>query len=85
VVVEGLRPVVAGVAIGIAGGAGGSLLLHRTLTSPGSLDLLYGVPYYDPLTFLAITAFLIAISLAASVVPSLRAVRVNPVEALRYE
>jgi ABC-type lipoprotein release transport system permease subunit len=43
------------------------------------------VRFYDPLTFLAITAFLVLVSLVASLVPSLRAVRVDPVEALRYE
>jgi putative ABC transport system permease protein len=85
VAVEGLRPVLAGMAVGLAGGAGASLVLHRTLSAPGSLDFLYGVRFYDPLTFLAITVFLIAISLVASLVPSLRAVRVDPVEALRYQ
>jgi hypothetical protein len=85
VAVAGLRPVLAGMAAGLVAGAGASLLLHRTLVFPGSLDFLYGVRFYDPLTFLAITAFLVFVSLLASLVPSLRAVRVDPVEALRYE
>jgi len=85
VAVEGLRPVLVGLALGLIGGAGASLLLHRTLILPGSLDFLYGVPFYDPYTFLAITVFLIAVSMLASLVPSLRAVRVDPVEALRYQ
>jgi len=85
VAVAGLRPVLAGMAIGLVAGAGASLLLHRTLVFPGSLDFLYGVRFYDPLTFLGITAFLVFVSLLASLMPSLRAVRVDPVEALRYE
>jgi hypothetical protein len=85
VAVEGLRPVLVGMTIGLICGAGASLLLHRTLAFPGSLDFLYGVPFYDPLTFLAIALFLVAVSLLASLVPSLRAVRVDPVDALRYE
>ncbi|HKF48734.1 MAG TPA: ABC transporter permease [Terracidiphilus sp.] len=85
VAVEGLRPVLAGMAIGLAGGAAASLLLHSTLALPGSLDFLYGVRFYDPITFLAITSFLVLISIVASLVPSVRAVRVDPVQALRYE
>ena len=85
IALEGLVPVLIGMAIGLAGGAGLSLLLHRTLAFPGSIDFLYGVSFYDPLTFLSITAFLIAVSLAASLAPALKAIHVNPVVALRYE
>lgn len=82
---EGLRPVLIGMALGLIGGAGVSLVLHRTLVFPGSLDFLYGVPFYDPLTFVGIAMFLVAVSLLASLVPSMRAIRVDPVVALRYE
>ena len=84
-VLEGLRPVLIGIVVGLAGGAGLSLLLHHTLAFPGSIDFLYGVSFYDPLTFVAITAFLIVISLMASLGPGLKAIRVDPLVALRYE
>jgi ABC-type antimicrobial peptide transport system permease subunit len=71
--------------VGVAGGAGLSLLLHRTLAFPGSADFLYGVSFYDPLTFLGITVFLVAVSLMASLGPALRAINVDPLVALRYE
>ena len=84
-VLEGLRPVLIGMVVGLAGGAGLSLLLHHTLAFPGSIDFLYGISFYDPLTFVAITAFLIVISLMASLGPGLKAIRVDPLVALRYE
>jgi len=85
VALEGLRPVLIGMAMGLAGGAGFSLLLHRTLMFPGSVDFLYGVSFYDPLTFSAITVFLVVVSLTASLGPALRAIRVDPLVSLRYE
>ncbi len=85
IAVAGLRPVLIGMVVGVAGGAGLSLLLHRTLAFPGSADFLYGVSFYDPLTFLGITVFLVAVSLMASLGPALRAINVDPLVALRYE
>jgi predicted permease len=85
IALEGLWPVLIGMVIGLAGGAGLSLLLHRTLAFPGSIDFLYGVNFYDPLTFLGITIFLILVSLMASLGPALKAIRVDPLVALRYE
>lgn len=81
----GLRPVVVGMALGLACGAAASAVLHSTLAFPGSSDFLYGVRFYDPLTFAGITVFLVSISLLASLVPAVRAVRVDPMVALRYE
>jgi macrolide transport system ATP-binding/permease protein len=85
IALEGLRPVLVGMVVGLAGGAGISLLLHRTLAFPGSIDFLYGVSFYDPLTFLAITIFLAGVSLIASLGPALNAIKVDPLVALRYE
>jgi putative ABC transport system permease protein len=85
IALEGLRPVLIGMVVGLAGGGGLSLLLHYTLAFPGSIDFLYGVSFYDPLTFAGITAFLVAVSLAASLGPALRAIKVDPLVALRYE
>ncbi len=85
IALEGLRPVLFGMVIGLAGGAGLSLLLHHSLAFPGSIDFLYGVSFYDPFTFFAITVFLIVVSLVASLGPALKAIRVDPLVALRYE
>ena len=85
VVVGGLRPVFVGMAVGIAGAAGASAILHSTLSLPGSADFLYGVSFYDPATFLGLSGFLLAVAAAASAVPARRAVKVDPMVALRYE
>jgi len=76
VVVEGLKPTLLGVAIGAAG----ALALGRVLSS-----LIYEVKPADPITFLAVTALLAAIALAASIIPAYRATKVDPMTALRYE
>jgi macrolide transport system ATP-binding/permease protein len=85
IALEGLRPVLIGMVVGLAGGAGLSLLLHHTLAFPGSVDFLYGVSFYDPFTFFAITIFLIVVSLVASLGPALKAIKVDLLVALRYE
>ncbi len=85
IALEGLRPVMMGMVAGLAGGAGLSLLLHHTLAFPGSIDFLYGVSFYDPFTFLVIIVFLVVVSLSASLGPALKAIRVDPLVALRYE
>jgi putative ABC transport system permease protein len=81
----GLKPVGAGMIIGLGCGAAASAVLHSTLSFAGSNDFLYGVKFYDPWTFAVISCFLIAVSLVASLVPAVRAVRVNPTIALRCE
>jgi putative ABC transport system permease protein len=81
----GLKPVAAGMIVGLVCGTAASALLHNTLASPASSDFLYGVRFYDPWTFVGISLFLVAVSLLASLVPAVRAVRVDPMVALRYE
>ncbi|MGA8620927.1 MAG: ABC transporter permease [Candidatus Sulfotelmatobacter sp.] len=76
VLVEAMKPTLLGVIVGTAG----ALALGRVLSS-----LIYGVKPTDPLTFLAVAALLVAISLLASFFPAYRATRVDPVVALRYE
>jgi len=73
---SGMTLVLAGIAIGIAG----ALALTRFLTT-----LLFGVTPTDTLTFVVVSAALIAVALIACLVPARRATKVNPLEALRYE
>jgi len=85
VALPGLRPVIAGMMIGIASGAGLSEFLHSTLTSPETNDFLYGVSYYDPWTFGGLTCFVAFVAILASFAPVVRALKVDPAAALRFE
>jgi ABC-type antimicrobial peptide transport system permease subunit len=66
--------------IGVSIGIAGALSLTRLMTG-----LLYGVSATDPLTFVGLALILIAVAIAACSLPALRAMRVDPVVALRYE
>ena len=85
VILQSLRPVFAGSAAGLAAAAAFSVALHQTLIFPGSMDFLYGVPFYDPPAFIGLFIFVLAVAALASAIPSRRALRVDPVVALRYE
>lgn len=65
-----------GVVIGIIG----SLALTRLLTT-----LLFGVSATDPPTFVVVSLLLMAVALLATYIPARRAMRIDPLEALRYE
>jgi predicted permease len=67
-------------AIGIAWGIGAALALGRLIAS-----MLYGLRSWDPVTFAASAALLIAVALGASWIPARRAARMNPMRALRHE
>ncbi len=73
-----LRGVFTLVGVGIILGAAGAVVLARFLQSQ-----LYGVSGHDPLTLGGVAAILLAAAAAASLLPALRATRVDPLVALR--
>jgi ABC-type antimicrobial peptide transport system permease subunit len=76
IVRQGLRLCLLGLLIGVAA----ALLLTRLLAGQ-----LFGVSPSDPLTFLALAALILAVSAAGSLIPAVRATRVDPMIALRTE
>lgn len=71
-----VKPVAIGVVLGVAGGAAISQALQ---------SMLFGLSAHDPLVFLLAPLVLMLTGLLASLVPALRAIRVDPVMALRCE
>lgn len=73
---QSIRLVVIGIALGLVV----SFVSARVIRG-----MLYGVASTDPVTLAAVCFFLAATVLAASLVPALRAIRVDPASILRYE
>jgi putative ABC transport system permease protein len=66
--------------LGLVAGLLAAVLLGRLMAST-----LFGVSFYDALTFSTVAAILLAVALAACWIPARRAARVDPMVALRHE
>lgn len=73
---QGLKLGIPGIALGC--------LAAASLTN-GMEAVLYGVSPLDPITFGAVAALMLLVALAACYLPARRAVRTNPIEALRHD
>jgi ABC-type antimicrobial peptide transport system permease subunit len=73
---QGVRLVVTGIAVGLLGALAASRVLTR---------MLFQTAPTDTATFVATAAALALVAVAASVIPAVRAVRTDPVDALRRE
>lgn len=76
VLIQGMKPTLIGIAIGIAGAAA----LGRLLTT-----LIFGVGTHDMLTFASVSLLVVIVGAIASLLPAYRATRVDPLLALRAE
>jgi ABC-type antimicrobial peptide transport system permease subunit len=70
------RSVVAGLLLGVAGAAAVSRILRQVL---------YGVSNLDPIAYLAAIGVFVVVATLAALLPARRALRVDPMRALRYE
>ena len=73
---QGMRPVIVGVGLGLVA----AFALSQVVTT-----LLYGITTSDPLTYASVAGLLTLAAVAATLVPALRATRIDPSTALRAE
>jgi ABC-type antimicrobial peptide transport system permease subunit len=73
---QAMRPVLIGGLVGVTGCAA----VSRVLSS-----MLFGLSAHDPVAFVSVPLLLAIIALVASYIPARRAMRVDPMVALRYE
>jgi len=76
VLTDGLKPILLGVALGLAA----ALALSRVMAS-----LIFGVRATDPLTFAAVALLLLVVGIFATIIPAYRATRIEPARILREE
>jgi predicted permease len=76
VLTDGLKPILLGVALGLAA----ALALSRVVAS-----LIFGVRATDPLTFAAVALLLLVVGIFATIIPAYRATCIEPVRILREE
>jgi ABC-type antimicrobial peptide transport system permease subunit len=76
VVIEGLKPTIIGVILG---------LVLTVVTTGVMRSLLFGVSQYDPATLIGVATLMILVGLLAAVVPAYRATRFDVVRTLRAE
>lgn len=76
VIIEGMKPAVIGLAIGVIA----ALLISRVMASQ-----VFGVKPTDPATFASVSGLLAVVALLATVIPALRATHVDPMKTLRDE
>jgi predicted permease len=74
IMVQGMKPALAGIAAGLIGAAFGTKLLS---------GLLFGIEAGDPLTFVSVPLVLLAVAVIACLIPAMRATRIDPTFALR--
>jgi putative ABC transport system permease protein len=68
------------VGLGLAFGLGGSLLMTPVLS-----NLLFAVSASDPTTYIAVAVVLVGVALITCYLPARRAMKIDPIVALRYE
>jgi len=73
---QGMRPVLAGAALGLVGASAATQVLS---------SFLFGVKAVDPLTYVTVALLLGVIALLACYLPARRATHIDPIKALRYE
>jgi predicted permease len=76
VILQGLRPALAGLAAGMAAALGVTRLMQASL---------YGLSAADPITVIGVPVILVTIAIVALLIPAIRATRVDPVRALRAD
>jgi putative ABC transport system permease protein len=78
-----LRQVLALALAGLSVGVVAALILTKVLSSFS--PLLYGVGASDPVTFIGVSVIMLFVAVSACYIPTRRAMRVDPIVALRYE
>jgi len=76
VVAQGLRLAVTGTLLGVIAAVAATRLMR---------SLLYGVAATDPATYAGVIALMIVVAAAACYIPARRAMKIDPMTALRYE